>query len=451
MILRPVTDPRPDVLQFVPSLLRLQASAPSPLPRAVIRIASVFLVAVLAWAVLARLDVVAVATGRIIPSAFVQTVQPAEGGVVREVLVREGERVQAGQPLVRMERRASDAEFQALRVRHDERRLELRGLDAELAGGAFASRADDDQALFERARVHLAARRQAHADAMQAERSAAARSDSDRVAADAQRARLRDTVPLLAEQADAWSQLVAEGFAGRLQAQERVRLHLEGARELEAATASADAAAAAAVQARQRLAQRESEHRQQLLTLRAEAQSDLDRLAAELRKQDVRRELLVLHAPRAGVVKDIATHSIGAVVQPATVLLSLVPTDAPLEAEVHVTDNDAGFVREGQSVRVKIGAFAFQRYGMVGGTVRHVGPDAVEPRVAGARGDDGTSAGGYRAFIALDREALDHEGRRLPLVAGMLVAAEVQLGTRSVLDYVLSPVAKTVMEAGRER
>jgi HlyD family secretion protein len=71
--------------------------------------------------------------------------------------------------------------------------------------------------------------------------------------------------------------------------------------------------------------------------------------------------------------------------------------------------------------------------------------------VAGARGDDGTSAGGYRAFIALDREALDHEGRRLPLVAGMLVAAEVQLGTRSVLDYVLSPVAKTVMEAGRER
>jgi HlyD family secretion protein len=256
-------------------------------------------------------------------------------------------------------------------------------------------------------------------------------------------------VPLLAEQAEAWSQLVAEGFAGRLQAQERVRLHLEGARELEAATASADGARAAAAQARQRLAQRESEHRQQLLTARAEVQADLDRLVAELRKQDVRRELLVLHAPRAGVVKDIATHSIGAVVQPGTVLLSLVPTDAPLEAEVHVSDHDAGFVREGQAVHVKVGAFAFQRYGMVGGTVRHVGPDAIDPR--GTGGDADAPPGGYRAFIALDREALDHEGRRLPLVAGMLVAAEVQLGTRSVLDYVLSPVAKTAMEAGRER
>ena len=321
---------RTESLRFLPSLLRLEHEPPSPLPRVAVGVALLFFVALAVWAATARLDVIAVAPGRIVPGAFLQIVQPAEGGVVRALLVAEGEAVREGQVLARMERRVSDAEFDVLQARTAEKkRLEVRRLDAELAGGSLVREAGDPPLLFAQAKAQLEARRHSHADALAAERMAVSRARHEDASATAQQARLRDTVPLLQEQADAWAQLVAEGFAGRLQAQERRRAYLEGARELDASTATAAAARAAADQAQHRLAQLGSARRQQLLDERAAAQAEAERLQGELRKHAVRHELLELRAPRAGIVKELVTHTAGAVVQHGTVLMSLVRRRAP--------------------------------------------------------------------------------------------------------------------------
>lgn len=448
---KPTETLRADVLDFAPALLRVEATPPSPLPRAVGALAAGFLVAVLVWAAVARLDVVAVAPGRVVSSAFIQILQPAEGGVVRELTVREGDHVREGQLLARLDTRISDADDGHVARRLAERRLEVKRLDAELGGDVRIDGDNAPPALLAQAVARLGSRRAAFAEEVRAERAVVARAEGDLAAARAQLARVLGTTPLLREQADAWAQLVREGFAGRLQAQERQRQLLDSEGEAVALRAAVEASMGAVAQARARLAQREAEHRQLLLRERSEAAAEADRLDAEHRKLGVRRASLELLAPRAGIVKDLATHTVGAVVQPGTMLMSVVPTDAPLEAEVRVSDLDAGRVQVGQSVQLKLATYAFQRHGTLGGTIRHLGPDASsgnESTPDAMRG--GASSGGYRAFVALDSDALEHAGKRLPVIAGMLVSAEVHLGTRTVLETLFSPVAKTWHEAGRE-
>jgi len=147
-------------------------------------------------------------------------------------------------------------------------------------------------------------------------------------------------------------------------------------------------------------------------------------------------------APQAGVVKDLATHTPGTVVAPGTILLTLVPHDEPLVAEVWVDNIDAGFVQADQKARVKLAAHPFQKYGMLDGVVKQVSADAHEKPEAGYPASKFAQEAAYRALINLSSDYLQSQGRQLRLVPGMQVNAEIHLGTRTVLEYLLSPVQK---------
>lgn len=126
--------------------------------------------------------------------------------------------------------------------------------------------------------------------------------------------------------------------------------------------------------------------------------------------------------------------------------MTLVPENDPLEAEVWVSQVDAGFVHPGQQVRIKLTAYSFQRDGMLDGKVDQISPDAVDPEEAIRLGTRG-----YRATITLRGNELEsYTGKRYKLAPGMQVSAEINLGSRSVIEYLLSPIRKTVDEAGRE-
>jgi HlyD family secretion protein len=175
------------------------------------------------------------------------------------------------------------------------------------------------------------------------------------------------------------------------------------------------------------------------------------KLQQDWNKQQHRHTLLELKAPQAGVVKDLATHTPGTVVAPGTILLTLVPQDEPLIAEVWVGNMDSGFVQANQKARVKLAAYPFQKYGMLDGVVRQVGADAQEKPEAGSPQTKALQDAAYRALIDLSGSHLESQGRQLKLVPGMQVNAEIHLGTRSVIEYLLSPVQKVAHEAGRER
>ena len=169
-----------------------------------------------------------------------------------------------------------------------------------------------------------------------------------------------------------------------------------------------------------------------------------------------------MRAPQSGVIKDLATTTVGAVVQPGTVLLTLVPVSEPLIAEVEIQNEDIGFVRTGQAVRIKLAPFPFQKYGMIDGIVRTVIADSKaqdqvrdqsRTKLESGRGDadPGTPRLTFKALIELRRQQFNAEHTRLALAAGMQLSAEILEGRRTVLEYLLSPVQRVASEAGMER
>jgi HlyD family secretion protein len=167
--------------------------------------------------------------------------------------------------------------------------------------------------------------------------------------------------------------------------------------------------------------------------------------------------LLELRAPQAGAVKDLATHTIGTVAAPGTILMTLVPEGDRLVAEVWLSNQDVGFVHTGQNAKVKLAAFQFQKYGMVEGKVAHINADATEAPSPNTRSDALSGRDrpmgplAFRTLIELGAQELVADASRYPLAPGMQVSSEIHLGTRSVLEYVLSPVQKAWHEAGRKR
>lgn len=199
-----------------------------------------------------------------------------------------------------------------------------------------------------------------------------------------------------------------------------------------------------------------SAYRQQLHNERVEAEAQPHRIQQELDKLTQRHELLELRVPLDGTIKDLATHTVGSVVGPGTVVLTLVPPDDPLQYEIWISNEDAGQVRSGQKVKIKFAAYPFQKYGLLEGEVRHVSPDASDLPEAANR-EKKRELGhmlpptGYRALVAVRSVVLETDGMQFYVAPGMQLSAEIHLGTRSVMSYLLSPVQKTLHEAGRER
>jgi HlyD family secretion protein len=445
------TRPRDFGLTFAPDIVRIERESPAPLRRAVLYLLLALFALLVGWACFGKLDIVAVSQGKLVPQSFLKIVQPAEAGIVREILVNDGDLVREGQVLVRMDARLSDADARTVEAELQRKRLQLRRIDAELAGTPLDRAAEDPRELAVQVEAQMHARRQAYLDTLGGEQAVRARAEHDLGSAVEIEAKLRQTTPIYREQAQAWEQLAREGYAGRLLVLERQRTHIEAEQELKAQSRNIEGLRANIEQAEKRIAQIRSNYRQQLHNERAEAEGQYQKLQQDWEKQRHRHALLELKAPQAGVVKDLATHTPGTVLAPGTIVLTLVPNNEPLLAEVWVTNADAGFVQPGQRARVKLAAYPFQKYGMLDGVVQQISADSHDRTTA----SDGTAKPlpelAYRALVKLESDHLAAEGRRLKLVPGMALAAEVHIGRRTVLEYLLSPIQKVAVEAARER
>ncbi|MFH1603017.1 MAG: HlyD family type I secretion periplasmic adaptor subunit [Pseudomonadota bacterium] len=435
--------------RFATDVLQFDDAAPSPLPRAVLYVLVGLLGTLFVWAYFAPLDIIAVAPGKIIPQGYLQIVQPTESGTIKEILVTEGARVKAGQVLARMDARLSDADSRQLQNELTLKRLQLRRIDAELERVPWQRLAGDPPELFSQVEAQFHARRQAHLGALDIERALLAKAEDDLKSAQEIEAKLQKTIPLFRQQEDAYDQLVKDGFAGKLMYLERQRSRIEKEQDLRAQQFNIAGLKATISQVNKRTAQITSSYHQQLQNERIDAEAQYQKLRQDWEKQSHRNALLELKAPQDGIVKDFATHTLGSVVAPGTVVMTLVPDGGGLQAEVWVTHLDAGLVEPGQSAKLKLTAYPFQQYGMLNARVRHVSPDASEPAEHKSAGDQ--PASGFRALLELPQTFIEAQGRRFRLSPGMQLNAEINLGTRTVLEYFLSPIQKTLHEAGRER
>jgi HlyD family secretion protein len=431
------------------ALFEIATQEPTSPTRIVIWAISTLFGILLAWALIAKLDIVTVAQGRLVPETYVKIVQPAEAGVVREILVRDGDRVEKGQVLVRMDPTVNNADRGAAERELAMSQLQLRRIEAELSNQPMQRAAEDDALLYSQAQAQYQSRRQSFLDQVAQETSAREKMLNELTASREVLRKLEATLPSYQRSAEAFEKLARENLVGTIQAEEKRREAIEKSQDLETQRASVAALTSGLTQQDQRLAQIKSAYVSDLNQSRMDIVSRITRLQQDTNKLSYQQGLLELRAPQAGMVKDLATTTVGAVVQPGAVILNLVPIDEKLQAEVMIENPDIGFIREGQLVRVKLAAFPFQKYGMVDGVVKTVSADAQQQDQRTADPNAQTLA--FKAIISLDKQKLGSIDKSLSLAAGMSVSAEIIQDQRTVFEYLLSPVQRVASEAGRER
>lgn len=447
----------PEALDFAPGLLAIQESPPARLPRAVLYSVITLFASLLLWAAIGHLEIITSASGHLVPRSYVQVVQPADAGIVKEILVREGELVQAGQVLARMDPQEAQADEKSIESQRTLRSLQLRRIAAELSGRPLLRAPSDAEDLYAQVDAQLRARRAAYQDAQAQAQETLRKAEHDLDAAGAVLEKLRATNPILKAEAAAYGDLGKDGYAPRVTVDDKRRAYIENEQDLQSQAATVEGLTAAVNQAREALSQVTSKYRSDLRDEAVNAESELRKLEQDAIKQTYKSGLLELRAPRAGIVKDLATHTLGTVVGSGTVLLSIVPEHEPLVAEVLIQNEDVGFVRAHQNVKVKLAAYPFQKYGMMEGEVLQIWPDASDDD--SQQKSDGreqqsqqqAQRSGYKALVSLQSQVLRSRGEPLTLVSGMQVIAEIEEGRRTVLEYLLSPLQKALNESGHER
>lgn len=461
---------------LLPAAIALRDGEPLPAARWLLYTLLALLAAAIAWSVLGRVDVVAVAPGQVIPHGRSHIVQSPDGGEVRTLRVRDGETVTAGQLLLELdpadmlaEQARVGAALAAERGELAAARALVRALAADdepqgkaaeatatvgtngataattataLLRAAWREEGGGDDAGFAWQARLLASRIEEHRRALGALRERQAARAAERRALAGTERHLREELGMRTERAEAAGMLYRRGLVARehwvqldserraTEQQSRATGERRLALEREIAAAEAERAAFEAGAQRAALAAL-NEHRR-----------NTGSLALELQRLTQRVQRLRLHAPLAGAVQQLAVRGPGSVVRAAEPLLVIVPADAPLEVEAFVRGRDIGFVGEQQTAAVKVDTFDFTRYGTVPARVSSVSAEAVEHPRWGAV---------YPARIALARDWLLVNGRRAALGPGMAVQVEIRLGTRRIVDYFLSPLRKVARESIRER
>ncbi|MDD3608547.1 MAG: HlyD family type I secretion periplasmic adaptor subunit [Halothiobacillaceae bacterium] len=437
-----------DEASFLPAALSLQETPVSPLPRVTMWLIVSFALVLLLWSIWGRVDVVATAEGRIIPSDRSKTVQPMETALVKAIHVRDGQDVLEGEVLVELDPTLTGADVERLETelclaRLQKSRGESLLLSIEKGGHVPPERVQecDEHLIREAQRLSLGqyVEFKAHWVRLESEKE---RKIAERGSVLEAINKLEKTAPLAGQRADAAKNLVGNGYIARHDylSMEQTRIELEGElaiqrsrlRELDVAVKEVEG----------QLASLHAETRRVTLDLINEGLQKSLVAEQELIKAKSREGLTRLVSPVSGTVQQLAVHTIGGVVTPAQPVLVVVPRDNPMEIEAFVLNKDIGFVRSGQDVEIKVETFPYTRYGTLHGRVKSVSHDAINDEKRGLI---------YSARVQMAQHEIMVDGVSVPLSAGMSVSVEIKTGFRRVIEYFLAPLLQYSHESLRER
>jgi hemolysin D len=397
------------------------------------------------WATYSDIDLIVTAHGHLVTPLPNIVVQPLETAIIQSIDVRVGQVVQKGQRLAALDPTFSQADEAQLRTQLDSLNTQIEWMEAELSGKRISDIANADpdsqlqSQLSEERRASYIAQQLKLEENIGRVRASMETNRHDQMALNAR-------VTLLRQSAAIAQALVAEKYAVRtrfLDAQDRL---LETERNLEMAKNHE-------LELKKELAGLEAEKtsfetgwRQKTMEDLLKVTRDRDAVSEQLQKADRRHNLVVLTSPRDAVVLEIAKLSQGSVAQAAEKLFTLVPLDAKLEANVQIDSQDVGYVKTGDKCLIKFDAYPWQKHGTLPGTLRTISQDAF-------RRDSATTSGPeayYQSLIRLEATRLKKMPDYAKLLPGMTLTAEIVVGKRSVMSYLLWPLKKALDESVRE-
>jgi len=438
---------RAEETAFLPAALEITETPPSPIGRTIAFMLMALVCVALAWSAWGRIDIVASATGKVVSNGRSKVVQPFETGVVRAIHVQDGQAVKSGDVLIELDPTVNAAERDRL---HDDlmaERLNGARLRAALVAGEDGSADlvppdDADPTLAATQRQLLVSQVGEHRAKLASLERQEAQKEAEHQTIAATIHKLDALLPVTQQRVDIRRTLMEKEIGSKLTYYETLQLEIEQQEELGVQRSRLKEAESAVAAIRESRIQAVAEYRKSLSDELAKSEQKANGLARDLIKAQQKTRLQQLTSPVDGVVQQLAVHSVGGVVTPAQALLRVVPQDPVLEVEALVENGDIGFVCPGQEVVLKVQTFPFTRYGTLQGRIASVSNDAISDEKRGLV---------YSARVTLDRAALEVGGASFRLGAGMAVSAEVKIGTRRVIDFVLSPLMEHLDEGLRER
>lgn len=370
----------------------------------VIWLSLIGLVVFFAWAWFAMLDEVTVGTGKVTPSSHAQVIESLDGGIVNALLVQEGDIVEQGQMLARLDPTRFQSNYGEAAARARALRASSERLRAELTGEPlkFSAESMREPNLVARERQLYESRR---------------RNLNETVS------NLQKTLELINAEIRMTQPLVAKGAAGQV---EVIRLQRQVA---ELRGKIDEARNQYAVRAREEQVKNDADLDAQIQAMAGKA-DQLDRAT--------------LYSPVRGVVKDIQVTTVGGVLQPGGKLMEIVPLEDKLLIETRINPRDIAYIRPGLPATVQVTAYDSSIYGNLDGRVEVVSPDTIQDEVQ-------RDQFYYRVYVRTDHAELENRsGKRFPILPGMVASVEIKTGQKTVLDYLIKPLNK-VKEALRER
>jgi membrane fusion protein, adhesin transport system len=405
----------------------------------------VAIVMFLIWAYFAEIDEIARGDGDIVPSGENQMIQNLEGGIVEEILVREGQSVEKGQLLIKINNEKSKSSFSSNAIKADALEAKIVRLRAEATGSKFKVSKEmqeripqfieNEKSLFNTNKKQLRSKIKALKEQLKQRRQELSEAQSTKD-------RMEDSLAMIEKEVRMTEPMVAKGVRSRID-------FLKLQREANEVKDRYDSARLSIPRLQSAIKEVQSNIDETVLLFQSDAKLKLNEAISELRTYRANSTALedqvtrtLVRAPMKGIVQKLFVHTVGGVVQPGADILEIVPTDSTLLVEVKIKPSDIAFIYFGQKAIVKFSAYDFAIYGGLEGEVVLISADSIK---------DEKDNVFYTVRIKTTKNYLERNGKKLKIIPGMTVSADIITGRKSVLDYILKPILKTKQYTFTER
>jgi len=399
----------------------------------------------LTWANFAYIDEIARGNGEVIPSGENQMIQNLEGGIVEEILVQEGEEVEKGQILIKIDNQKSISSYSSNAIKADALQAKILRLKAESTGEDFivpvdlkkrlSQFIDNEKSLYNTNKQELNSK-------LNALREKLTQKKQELAEAYSQRDHLESSYSMITREVRMTKPMVAKGVRSRID-------FLKLQREANEIASKYDAAKKSIPRLKSAIKEVESNIKETKLNFQSEAKAKMNEAVAELKSLRATSTALedqvtrtIVKSPMKGIVQKLYVHTVGGVIKPGEDIMEIVPSDETLLVRVRIKPKDIAFIYLGQRAIVKFTAYDFAIYGGLEGKVVLISPDSIKD-------DEGNVF--YEVRIKTDKNYIGRNGKKLKIIPGMTVSADIITGQKTVLDYILKPILKTKQYTFTER
>ena len=405
-----------------------------------------FFLCMLLWAGFAKVDEVTRGDGKAIPSSKLQKIQNLEGGIVAELFVKEGQIVEAGAPLIRLDdtrfvsnvgETEADRLAMLLRVERLSAEVEDRPLSfPEDVMKAVPVQADNEKSLYE-------SRRQQLLDEVGGLQEQLIQRQQELREFSSKQAQYRQQLNLQRQEINMSEPLVAQGAVSPVEVLRLKRAEVETRGQLDATTLAIPRAESAIKEVQRKIDETRGKFRSEALGQLNEARTDLSKASATGKALEDRVSRTLVTSPVRGIVKQLLVNTIGGVIQPGSDLVEIVPLDDTLLVEAKIRPQDIAFLHPGQEAVVKFTAYDYTIYGGLKAKLVQIGADTIT--------DEDKKTTYYMITLRTERSHLGTDDKPLIIIPGMVATVDIITGKKSVLSYLLKPIIRARAEALHER